>query len=92
MKLELQSGKREWAMTFPIYTLLARGWARGGSAALATRNAETFGKLQSWRARGQRATRYDKSATVAGTASKLNSCSISLTLLICFSASQLRTV
>lgn len=31
MKLELQSGKREWAMTFPIYTLLAPGFRRFGN-------------------------------------------------------------
>lgn len=69
MKLELQSGKREWAMTFPIFTCC---WRRS-SAALATRNAQTFGTLQSCRARGQQATRYDKSATVvAGTTSKLS--------------------
>lgn len=69
MLLELQSGKRVWAMTFPICTCC---WRRS-SAALATRNGQTFGTLQSCRARGQQATRYDKSATVAaGTTSKLS--------------------
>lgn len=79
MKLELQSGKREWAMTFPIFTCC---WRRS-SAALATRNVQTFGTLQSCRARGQQATRYDKSATVvAGTTSKLSV----LSLLASFSS------